>query len=180
MPEPAELDIVKLSAGFDLTAFDCGDSDLNAFLKEDALTYQTESLAITYLCLNKNQIVGYFSLSSDAIRLDVEEKNHLLASKRRLGEYPAVKIGRLAVHKEFIKQGIGTFLVQAAIGKIASEILPEIGCRFITVDSYENAIAFYKKKGFVQNLAKRRPSGLSMRFDLIDYIKLSNQRLDKI
>ncbi|MFH1247269.1 MAG: GNAT family N-acetyltransferase [Candidatus Micrarchaeota archaeon] len=168
-----ELDLVKLSSGFDLSAFDCNDADLNSFLKEDALMYQTSSLAVTYLCLYKNQVIGYFSLSSDAIRLDLEEKNDLSEPKQRLGEYPAVKIARLAVNKNFGNQGVGTFLVKAAMGKIAGVIVKEIGCRFVTVDAYEKAIEFYKKIGFVQNLAKKRKAGLSMRFDLIDYIKLS-------
>lgn len=164
-----ELDIVKLSTGFDLSAFNCGDEDLNSFLKDDAITYQKGSLAVTYLCLYKNQIVGYFSLSSDSIRLDIEEKEIMPEPKRRLGEYPAVKIGRLAVHK----RGIGTFLIKAAIGKIAGGIIKEIGCRFVTVDAYDQAINFYRKLDFVQNLAKKRKTGLSMRYDLIDYIKLN-------
>lgn len=169
----SELDIVKLSSGFDLSAFDCGDPDLNSFLKDDALLYQKGSLAVIYLCLYKNHIVGYFSLSSDAIRLDFEEKESMPEPKRRLGEYPAVKIGRLAVHKDFRKHGIGTFLIKAVIGKISDEIVKEIGCRFITVDAYDQAIDFYKKLDFVQNLAKKRKTGLSMRYDLIDYIKLN-------
>ncbi|MBI5159618.1 GNAT family N-acetyltransferase [Candidatus Micrarchaeota archaeon] len=168
-----ELDIVKLSSGFDLSLFDCGDGDLNSFLKDDALVYQGGSLSVTYLCLYKNQIAGYFSLSSDAIRLELEEKEVMLEPKRRLGEYPAVKIGRLAVHKNFRNRGIGTFLIKAAIGKIAGSIIKEIGCRFVTVDAYEQAIEFYEKLGFIQNLGKKRKDGLSMRYDLIDYIQLS-------
>jgi GNAT superfamily N-acetyltransferase len=169
-----QLDIVKLSAGFDLSHFDCGDEDLNSFLKDNALDYQNGSLAVTYLCLYKNQIIAYFSLSSDAIRLDPEEKESMPEPKRRLGEYPAVKIGRLAVHKEFRKRGIGSFLIKAAMGKISDEIIKEIGCRFVTIDAYDQAIEFYKKLSFVQNLAKKRKIGLSMRYDLFDYIK-SNQ-----
>ncbi len=169
-----ELDIVKLSVGFDLSIFDCEDNDLNSFLKDDALIYQNGSLAITYLCLYKNQIIGYFSLSSDAIRLDIGEKEAMPEPKRRLGEYPAVKISRLAVHKDFRKRVVGTFLVKAAVGKIAGAIIKEIGVRFVTVDAYEQATEFYKKLGFTQNLAKKRTSGLSMRYDLIDYIKLNH------
>lgn len=168
-----ELDVVKLSAGFDLSNFDCGDSDLNSFLKDDALLYQNGSLAITYVCLYKNQIVGYFSFCSDAIRLEVEEKEAMPEPKRRLGEYPAVKIARLAIHKDFARRGIGTFLVKAAMGKIAGAIIKEIGCRFVTVDAYDQAIDFYIKLGFIQNLSKKRKTGLSMRYDLIDYIKLN-------
>ncbi len=167
------LDIVKLSSGFDLSNFDCGDNDLDSFLKDDALLYQNGSLAVTYICLYKNQIVGYFSLCSDAIRLEVEEKEAMPEPKRRLGEYPAIKVARLAVHKDFRKLGIGTFLVKAALGKIAGAIIKEIGCRFVTVDAYEQAIEFYKRLGFIQNLSKKRKTGLSMRYDLIDYIKLN-------
>jgi GNAT superfamily N-acetyltransferase len=167
----SELDIVKLSHGFDLSAFDCGDADLNSFLKDDALPYQNDSLAVTYLCLYRNQVVGYFSLSSDAIRLDPDEKETMPEPKRRLGEYPAIKIGRLAVHNNYRKHGIGTFLIKAAMGKISDEIIKEIGCRYVTVDAYEQAVEFYKKLDFVQNLAKKRKTGLSMRYDLMDFIK---------
>ena len=169
-----QLDIVKLSAGFNLSDFDCGDADLNSFLKDDALDYQNGSLTVTYLCLYKNQIVAYFSLSSDAIRLDPEEKETMPEPKRRLGEYPSVKLGRLGVHKDFRKRGIGKFLIRVVIGKITGIIRKEIGCRFITVDAYDEAIDFYKKLDFVQNLAKKRKIGLSMRYDLMDFIK-SNQ-----
>ena len=38
-----------LSNEFDLSKFDCGDRDINAFLMDDALNYQREKLATTYI-----------------------------------------------------------------------------------------------------------------------------------
>ncbi|MEK6982819.1 MAG: GNAT family N-acetyltransferase [Candidatus Micrarchaeota archaeon] len=169
----SELDIIRLSSGFDLSNFDCADNDLNSFLKDDSLIYQNGSLAVTYLCLYKNQVIGYFSLSSDSIRLDLGEKEPMSESKQRLGEYPAVKISRLAVHKDFSGRGVGTYLIKVAIGKITASIMKEIGCRFVTVDAYDQAVEFYIKLGFIPNLAKKRKTGLSMRYDLIEYTKIN-------
>ncbi|WP_458453219.1 hypothetical protein [Methanobrevibacter sp.] len=77
--------------------FDCGDDDLNEFLLEDSFINIDNSLSKIYLCLYENQIIAFFSLSADSIKV-----NKILEVEYRT--YPAIKIGRLAVHKDF--QGI--------------------------------------------------------------------------
>ena len=79
-----ELRIEKLSENsIKLTeVFDCGDDDLNEFLKEDAVHYQKGKIAVTYLCFYMNVLVGYYSLSNDAIEIKGKAKKILDKLKR--------------------------------------------------------------------------------------------------
>jgi|GEM_PF-6914987 len=62
-------------------------------------------------------------------------------------KYPSIKIARLAVDKRYERQGVGGFLVLAAIG-LAMSVSEVIGCRYVTVDSKPESISFYEKLGF--------------------------------
>ena len=47
--------------------------------------------------------------------------------------YPAAKIGRFAVDKDFQDQGIGTFLIRSLVQSFIRK--NKTGCQFITVDA---------------------------------------------
>ena len=68
----SNISIRVLTPETDLTAFKCAEGDLNDFLIEEAKDYQTELLATTYLLRNSSNgdIVAYYSLLNDVIRLD--------------------------------------------------------------------------------------------------------------
>lgn len=71
----SELDLrfERLVSEHDVQHFDCGDPDLNDFLRSDALLYQRQHLAGTYVVLAQDEVVAYFSIAADAIKLDVDE-----------------------------------------------------------------------------------------------------------
>lgn len=146
----SELKVERLGEGHRTELFDCGVSDLNEFLQEDALNYQNQWLAVTYLCLYKDQPVGYYSLLNDSIELSEKEKSLFERLGKRLRSYPAIKIGRLAVDKKYQKQGVGEFLLgdvfikALGTGKVSA-------CRFITVDAYAERKDYYAKRCFVEN-----------------------------
>src|SRR3989338_1808496 len=156
------LSVVKLSNIHNLKDFNCGDSpeqkELSDFLKEDALAYQENDLAITYLCVLDNQaIVGYITLCSNSVKFSDEELSYLIIDDLELREIPALKIARLAVEKKFQTQGIGKYIVFSAFKK-AREIKGHIGLRIVTVDSKKESISYYENKfGFkkLENYAKR-------------------------
>ncbi|MFH1054708.1 MAG: hypothetical protein V1744_01295 [Candidatus Altiarchaeota archaeon] len=54
--------IIRLDEGnLALTnGFDCGDKDLNEFLQEDALDHLKGKAAVTYLFMQKGNVLGYF------------------------------------------------------------------------------------------------------------------------
>jgi GNAT superfamily N-acetyltransferase len=142
---PEELVIEKLD-DHDFSNFDCGDEDLNDFIQNDAKSQMKSRINISYACIYNDLLVGFVTLSSDSIKINPEDKN-------RLGigypAFPALKIGRLAVHKDYKRKDIGTFIILWVVGK-ALDLCEEIGIRFISVDSYEEVQLFYKKNYFVK------------------------------
>ena len=122
--------------------FDCGDDDLNEFFLKDSLINIDNSLSKIYLCLYENKVVAFFSLSADSIKI-----NKKLEIPYRT--YPAIKIGRLAVHKDFQSMHIGSILIDWIVG-FCLELRKDIGVRFISVDAYnrERTISFYNNNLF--------------------------------
>lgn len=158
-----------LALEMNVSEFDCGDKDLNDFLKNEANDHARTLLAKTTVAItSEGQIAGYFALSSDAVRLTDDEKRGFDVRKR-YAEYPAVKIGRMAIDKRFQGKGIGRVLIETVAG-IARNDLPNIGSRFLTVDAYPAANAFYEKNGFTNNLLKNKPGRhtVSKRYDLLN------------
>ena len=58
-----------LNDNHDLSDFDCGDDDLNDFLKNDALVQQNANLNVTKLVMYNQKIVGFVTLLTDTIPL---------------------------------------------------------------------------------------------------------------
>lgn len=48
-----------------INTFDCGDSDLNDFLQNDAILFFEKRIASTYVLEDNGQIIAYFSLLND-------------------------------------------------------------------------------------------------------------------
>jgi GNAT superfamily N-acetyltransferase len=156
-------------------SFDCGDQDLNDFLRHDAEKYQTELLSHTDLALLDDRIVGYITLLSDSIVLKTPEKKSVLDKlsdqHRSIYAFPALKIGRLAVQTEYQHSGIGKWLLEHAIGTaVQMNFDLAVGCRFITLDAYPSAMGWYEKNGFVLNKNYKDPARThpSMRNDILN------------
>lgn len=144
----------RLSDEGDIPPFDCGDSDLNEFFAVDAIQWQKDLLAVTYYLRYQNSIVLYFSLSNDKISADTLPKGFWRRIKAKFphpkhrGDYPAVKIGRFAVAKEYRckPEHWGSKAIDFIKRWMVSE--NKTGCCFITVDAYPTAVPFYQKNGF--------------------------------
>ncbi|WP_323736342.1 GNAT family N-acetyltransferase [Methanosphaera sp. ISO3-F5] len=139
--------------------FDCGDEDLNNFLFIDSFKYIQNNLSIIYLIFFQEELVGYFSLSSDAIKIKTLEIKH--------GFYPAVKIGRLAVNKKYQNQGIGSFIIKSAIS-IILRTRNDIWIRFLSIDAYNDnkVIHFYSKFEFETLLKIKNRRNIPMYLDI--------------
>ena len=146
----------KLRKDEKVKSFDCGDNDLNDFLLNRAISYRKALLAVTYVLENieSKEIIGYFSLANDRVSLtDFENKTEFnrfrksrFVNEKRIRSYPSVKICRLGINKDFHGKGIGSILLNF----IKSYFIEnnKSGCRFITVDAYNNAIPFYQNNDF--------------------------------
>ena len=99
-----------LNEKHDLSNFECDSNDLTNFLKNDALKQRDMNLNLSQLVICDNEIVGFFSLLTDTLKLKTLENNNLKKEiKLELdisenNEIPAIKIGRLAIDKKYSKK----------------------------------------------------------------------------
>ena len=166
----------QIDAHTEIKSFDCGDADLNDFLFSDAINYFKSMMALTYLLedTDREMTVAYYSLLNDKIVFDPGERklwnklNRRVANSKRRKEYPAVKIGRLAVSKEYAGKQIGRLILLQI--KHVFSTMRRSACRFITVDAYAAAVPFYEKCGFMFLSEKDKNSPTrAMYFDLINF-----------
>lgn len=61
-------------------------------------------------------------------------------------DYPAVKIGRLAVNSKFQGENIGSDILKFVFQMFVSN--NRTGCTFVTVDALRAAVPFYMRNGF--------------------------------
>ncbi len=140
-----------------VSAFDCGDDDLNDFLLNESVRYQRARLAVTYVIEVKGaeRVAGFFSLANDRVSIsDFESKTEFnrfrkkrFVNEKRLKSYPAAKICRLGIDSSAKGQSLGTFILDFI--KSYFVVDNKTGCRFITVDAYTDALPFYIKNGFL-------------------------------
>lgn len=176
--------LVRLSPDLKIGDFDCGDADLNEFLRDDAVTYLTELLSVTYLVMDEKRVAGFFSLSNDKLTCAPDEDgtkatwNRLqrtIPNKKRRKSYPAVKVGRLGVCADMQRSGLGRQILDWL--KILFLTANRTGCRFITVDAYNNprTIGFYERNDFrFLTPADEKADTRQMYFDLKPFADLMN------
>lgn len=169
--EPKDINIEKLEDKHDLNNFNSYEKELVSFLIEDALNNQKQKLSVTFLWFYEKNLVGYLTLLNDKINLEGNLKEFFREKDIHYKSLPALKIGRLCVHDDFLRKGIGRLMVLFAIQQ-ANEISEnKSGCRFITLDAKRNekreldSIHFYKKLGF-KTLKERIKGTTPMYLDL--------------
>ncbi len=167
----ADLEITPVDpAVHNLQTFDCDDSDLNDFLRNDCQSYQGQCLSHTRVAIYKGALVGFVTLLADSIILQTSEKKHLFDFHKKVMYFPAMKIGRLGVAQRLHHGGVGRSLLKYSLGvAVRMNADLNVGCRFITVDAYPRSIDWYKKNGFVFNKEYKHPdkTNPSMRYDIL-------------
>lgn len=157
----------------DFQNFSCGEGDLDDFIKNDAEAHKKELIAVTYsYCLKNNGLlsepIAFVSLSNDTIKLSKDIRAKLFPQNVNYKHNPAVKIGRFGVDKKYQGVGFGSFLIGIVKDFFVTE--NRTGCRFITVDAYNNpdTLNFYNKNEFEFITEKDKRKQLrTMYFDLL-------------
>jgi GNAT superfamily N-acetyltransferase len=144
-----------------LHRFDCDDADINEFLHEDALRYHMQKIANTYLFLDdEREIVAFFSISNDCLNDLGKVKGYtntvwnrfhrktFLPNEKRIRQYPAIKIGRLGVSKNYQRNGLAYQLMDFIKGWALIDHKP--ACRLLLLDAYnkERQVKYYQRNGF--------------------------------
>jgi GNAT superfamily N-acetyltransferase len=154
-----------------INKFETYEPELKKFLIEDALDNQKLKISKTYLLFHKDNLAGYITLLADALKLESHLKTFFKEKGINYKSLPALKIGRLAVDNRFLRQKLGTIMLEFAysIAKNTSDKL--FGCRFLILDVKRNSdpkkdpIHFYKKFNF-KILKERQKGTIPMYLDL--------------
>lgn len=161
-------------------SFDCGEAkEYETFLKKKALILESLGITRTFLLIHNKtkELIGYFSLSADTVRLTIDEKLGTDLETVDFMSLPALKLGKLAINKGLSEQaqrkGYGSFVLDI-VNTYAYEMLDNgVACRFVTVDAdieyYPDTPDFYSKNGFVVNQSRKRKATdktVSMRRDI--------------
>ncbi len=144
--------------------FDCGNTDLNDFFRNDSLNYHSVLLGKSYcftLDENPKIIVCAFTISNDSIKtflLPNARKKKVVKDiprEKTMKSYPAVLIGRLGVNTNYrFIEGETERTGKQLMDFIKSWFIDganKTGCRFIVVDSYNEVapLRYYTENGFV-------------------------------
>lgn len=137
-----------------LAHFSCGKPRLDSFLLESARDWHRRRLGFTHLVFHNDVDgpIGYFTLSHDSIPLNTSEQEEVEA-ETGLTSFPAVKLGRLAVQTGLQGKGIGSQILELAIGEAVQAESPSASrLMVVDADNEERVKAFYVKHGFQDSL----------------------------
>jgi GNAT superfamily N-acetyltransferase len=136
----------KLTRAHDLAQFDCGEPELDGWLKRRAIQNEETGASRTYVVCAGRQVEGYYALAAGA----AAHANAPGRVRRNMpNPVPVMVIGRLAVDARFQGRGLGSALLRDAVLRTlqAAEIA---GIRAILVHAIsESAKRFYEKSGFI-------------------------------
>ena len=139
--------LVLLNAEHDRKRFESGSAPLDRYLREQVSQDIRRRVAACFVAVTNEQCVaGYYTLASASIELsDLPQ-----ATAKKLPRYPsvpAVRMGRLAVDRDFKGMGLGGALLADALRRCAQA---EIAAHALIVDAKdETAGEFYRHHGFI-------------------------------
>jgi GNAT superfamily N-acetyltransferase len=123
--------------------FDCGDSDLNAYLKRYARKNHNSGGAKTFLAIDDSQhktILGYYSLTPASIAYN--KTPEIVSRGLARHEVPVFRLCRLAVDKSVQGLGLGGQLLLAA-GRRALRVASEAGGVALLIDAKNDHVALW-------------------------------------
>ena len=131
--------------------FDSGSPPLDSFLNSNEVAeYERENLGHTTLVFLEGDLVAYYTVSPDGLRLEYISskkisKSHVKHGKEKVETIPSLKIGRLAVQTPWQSKGLGRILIRRIA---ASALVTPPSPRLLIVNSKVDSIPFYHKCGF--------------------------------
>jgi GNAT superfamily N-acetyltransferase len=143
----AKFKVVQLDATHDRIIFRSGSEPLDRYFQQQVSQDVRRRVTACFVALTAEQhIAGYYTLASSSVLL-----NDLPASaSKKLPRYPlvpAVRMGRLAVDKEFKGLGLGGALLADAMNRAAHS---DIAAYAMVVDAKDKKSAvFYQHHGFI-------------------------------
>jgi ribosomal protein S18 acetylase RimI-like enzyme len=144
----ASLVIERLDAAVhDRAGFDCGEPQLNDYLRHTARQHVDKGYAQVWVAVGapgSAEVIGYYALSMTSLR--PEE----IPRKPGVAKVPALLLGKLAVAQAHQGQRIGSLLLMHA-QRSALLVSREVGVHALVVEALnDRAAAFYRKYDFAE------------------------------
>ena len=119
----------------DASGFDCGKAPLNTFLIRHAYINQQNDSARTFVVLNENRVIAYYSLAAGAI--EHEKAPDRMSKGLARHPIPILLMARLAVDKTFQGQQLASALIKDALKRYLN-VCGEIGARAFVVHAKDD------------------------------------------
>lgn len=137
------MKIERLAKHHDRQNFDCGQDEINEYLKNFANQHTKKNIAKIHSLIDENnpsQIIGFYSLSNTELIMKI---------KGYPNKIPAILIGKIGVDKRFQGQGFSKILLSHALNKI-KELSLDTGIAFVIIDAKTDELAnYYQRFGFL-------------------------------
>jgi len=154
-----DLSVEKLSKGIDLSPFCCDFEDelgVNEFIHTEACMFQENNFGITYLFYYKDFLVGIVTLAMGNIDANKQAPDkEEIDEEITINQYPSLLIGRLGVHNDCRKKGLGKIICDWSAA-LATKLQKKIGCRYISATTVQKLIPFYEKCDFKTTNPRRK------------------------
>jgi ribosomal protein S18 acetylase RimI-like enzyme len=158
--------VTSLEAIHEVKEFDCGNQELNVFLRTTAGQHQRKYVSKTYVLVDDEavtEVMGFYTLA--VRRMIPKEELPPQMAKKLPREVPGFSLARLAVRNDLKGQHYGEYLLAHALDR-AARVASEIGGFALFVDAKDEVgSAFYKKYGFTP--FPENPLILCLPFDVI-------------
>lgn len=139
--------IKQLNKGHDRKKFDCGQNEINKFLKQQANQSAKRGYSQTHVLIDDNapeQIIGFYTLTSILIKKPIQHQINIKYPYELFG----VNLARMGVDVNFQKCSLSGNLIIDAIEKTII-IDNHMGCQGLFLDAKnEKLIKYYEKFGF--------------------------------
>lgn len=142
--------IAPLEKVHDRKSFDCGNEDLNRYLREQARQDAEKRVAAPFVLTRPGSpaILGFYTLSASIIPVQ-ELPPDLMKQLPRYGQLPVTLLGRLAVDRTVGGQGVGEFLLADALRR-SLEGAQQIAAMAVIVDAKDEHVeSFYRHFDFL-------------------------------
>jgi len=164
------LIVEPISRHHDRKQFDCGDDEVNRFLREQALQDHEKDMSRTMVLIDdavdQTRVTGYHTLAMSQVRQEEIPKDKPKIKR----SIPVVLLGQLGVDSAFQGRGLGELLLMDAQARV-DEISRRTGIRAMMLDARNELLAkWYEQHDFV-----RFPGQLRM-FKSITAIRKLNLR----
>ena len=140
--------VQALAADHDRSTFDCGEPDLDEFLRKYARQNQERGIGRTFVAVpeGERRVVAFYTLAASSVAFtNVPEE-----LRRRLPRYPipVAHLGRLATCRTVQGRGLGEAMLIDALARTI-RIANDLGIAAVEVRAKtERARGFYERYGF--------------------------------